>query len=326
MKQIKKYNEARQAIESRFVGLPHAHASLIKSLINMVDSTSGIVSDISYADLSQLLAIEPAPGRKNTGTPNKQTIRNYIKSIERDCGAYFKVISDGQTLRFLFPELPKIFSDVFKNTEVNRDLNSYQFVDNIEENSNYDEEYNTHLNTEVNTPDLAVKNINIINILTNKHNKQPIQPDFYPSEETIATAINHGFLAATDLTEIQKFIKYNQDNNCLWADFNPVFLCWLERDSQYRQTKQQKQPHPKNIRSNTNERSSPKNNSYAAAMEAVINDNRDACAPSELFQTCSIIEGPSESPAHIVALDSINRHLRPALHQQARNKGQRALA
>lgn len=328
------YKYLQNSFEATFKGLPYAHGALIKSLILLADPKTGIVSGITYSDLCDLLAVNPAPGRKESGTPTKQTIRNYIKSIERDCGAYFKVISDGQTLRFLFPELPKIFRDAYKNTEVNTDLNTYQFIDNIEENSNFDEEVNTHLNTEVNAPGLAVKNINI---LTNKHNKQtpvvdsenskqPIQPDFYPSDETIATAISHGFLAATDLNEIKKFIKYNQDNNCLWADFNPVFLCWLERDRQYRQTKQQKQRHPQNIRSNTNERSSLKSNSYEAAMAAVINDNRDACSPSELFKVGAIIEGTSESPAHIVALDSINRHLRPALHQQTRNKGQRALA
>ena len=113
MKEIKTYNKATILIASRFQGLRHEQTTLIKTLITLADPTTGIVSNTTYQDLCDLLTVNAAPGRKESGTPSKQTIRNYIKSIERECGDYFKITSEGQTLKFLFPEIPKIFNKVF---------------------------------------------------------------------------------------------------------------------------------------------------------------------------------------------------------------------
>ena len=146
---IVSFNKARLDVERPFIGCPYGPALLIKSLINLADPETGIVCDVSYHDLAKLLEINPAPGRKESGTPSKQTIRNYVKSIERECGEHFKVISKGQSLKFLFPELPKAFSKIFENTEVNILINSMNTDENINENIVFDAGVNTELNIDV---------------------------------------------------------------------------------------------------------------------------------------------------------------------------------
>ena len=287
MNNLEQYNKGRREIEKPFIGLPDGSPSLIKSLITLANPLTGIVSDISYHELAKLLTINPAPGRKESGTPTKQTIRNYIKSIERECGEYFKVISEGQKLQFLFPELPKIFSKFFENKELNIGVNSSNTQENTEENGFVDDTVNTELNTEVNTPNPAVKklfininnNNNLGEMIGNKSIKQPISPDFYPNLETLTRAIASGHSNAADAHVIQEFIDKNKAWGSEFADFNPVYLCFLAKDAE---RKQQKFVAPNNLTRRINhERTSFKNNSYDAAMEQVNRNNPDACAPSE---------------------------------------------
>ena len=157
MWEVIKFNKARQLVESRFNGLPYAQLTLINLLITSADFQTGVVSNITYYDLCRLLTIKPAPGRKGSGVPSKQSIRNYIKSIERECGDYFKVITEGQTLKFLFPELPKIFEKILKSREVNTEFNYDEILENIEQKEVLNSQVNTELNTEVNTHDFAKK-------------------------------------------------------------------------------------------------------------------------------------------------------------------------
>lgn len=226
------YQKERLRLESVFIGLPDAYCSLVKSLISLAEPTTGVVNNISYHDLAKILTIKPAPGRKESGTPTKQTIRNYIKSIEKECGDYFKVITDGQNLQFFFPEMPKIFKEVFQNTEVNTALNAANTLINTEKNKAFEEEVNIELNTEVNTPHTPVKNIFIYKNINNNNNipdKKLITEDFNPSPITIERAEALGFTNANDPKEIHDFIAYNQANGSRWVDFNPVYLRWLAR-------------------------------------------------------------------------------------------------
>jgi hypothetical protein len=112
---IDEYNKAIIKISTLFAGLPYPHALLIRSLITLADPTTGIVSNISYCDLANLLTVTKAPGRKGNGTLTKRIIRNYIQSIEQECGDYFKVITEGQKFQFLFPGLPKILNEALQN-------------------------------------------------------------------------------------------------------------------------------------------------------------------------------------------------------------------
>ncbi|HCC3261893.1 Vir protein [Legionella pneumophila serogroup 1] len=275
---IKKYKRINKTIESKFCGLPHAQSFIVNLLINLADPETGIVSEISYYELSNLLKINPAPGRKNSGTPTKQTIRNWVKSIERDCGDYFKIITEGQNLRFQFTEMPQIFKEVFQNKEVNTVTNTTTPPKKTEQNYDFDEPLNIEVNTEDNTHNPAVKNINIFNITnSNKQNrtanndfsrnKKPIGDDFYPNTKTIEIAFSMGLTKITDKEEIQAFIKHNKKQNTQWADFNPVFINWLERDAQYAQNKQQKAQGQ--LRSHHNERGTNQSTLHQTALERV---------------------------------------------------------
>ena len=331
MWELNKYNKARLLIESRFKGLPHSHSSLIKSIISLADPSTGIVKDICWGELSLILVITPAPGRKNAGTPSKQTIRNYIKSIVRECGDYFKVISEGQSLQFLFPEIPKIFNKLVENREVNTEVDCSTNHENTEENIVFYCEVNTELNIEVNTPQHAVKKL-FININNNNNNntaeklmgtkttKQPIAADFHPTPETLSRAIASGYHFAAEAHIIQEFIDKNTAWGSAYADFNPIYLCFL---AQYAHFQQAKQMEPNGtIRSITHERTPHKNNSYDAAMERVRLDNADAIEPStstnDLFQAPQIIGGAIEHATPFVALGGIDQAVWPTVSYQER--------
>ncbi len=178
MDELIQFNKAIIAITSRFAGLPHVHMRLISSLMSLANPATGIISDISYNQLALLLTVSPAQGRKDCGTPTKQTIRNYIKTIERECGDYFKVISEGQNLQFLFPELPKIFNEIFENREVNTDAMPPETVAPTGSNNILCQQDNTEVNIELNTPPQAVKNNNIIYINNNKQTNTNLDPIF----------------------------------------------------------------------------------------------------------------------------------------------------
>lgn len=104
---VELYINARKQIEKKFQLLPYGPRLIIYELLNLANPLTGIVSDISYRNLSESLEIKTAPGRINSGVPSKQTIRNFIKSIEHECSEYFQVITEGQNLKFIFPEVPK---------------------------------------------------------------------------------------------------------------------------------------------------------------------------------------------------------------------------
>ncbi len=236
---IIKYNKARIEVESVFSGLPHAHTTLIKSLITLANPVTGIVSDITYNDLTKIASVNLAPGRKDGGTPSKQTIRNYIKSIERECGEYFKVISEGQKLQFLFPELPKIYNEVFGTQEVNTEVNLSKTVAHTEQNNFLDKQNDTEINIELNTASEPVKNIIFNNINNNNNNnKQSISENFTPNTETLARAEALGYSNASDFSEIQAFIDYNKATGSQFVDFNPIYLRWLAKSVERQQQKQ----------------------------------------------------------------------------------------
>ncbi|MCL4415407.1 MAG: Vir protein, partial [Actinobacteria bacterium] len=118
MNYFEPYQQARINIENRFKGLLHAHTTLIKSLITLANPLTGIVTGITYRDIADLLTISKAPGRTESGTPQKETIRSYLRSIEKQCPEDFKVISEGQKLQFQFPKLPEIYAVFLDQSEV----------------------------------------------------------------------------------------------------------------------------------------------------------------------------------------------------------------
>lgn len=80
-------------------------------------------------------------------------------------------------------------------------------------------------------------------------------------------AFSMGLTKVTDKEEIQAFIKHNKKQNTLWADFNPVFINWLERDAQYMQKQLQKAQGQ--LRSHHNERGTNQSTLNQTALERV---------------------------------------------------------
>lgn len=248
MVDFKNYNQARLEIESRFTGLPHAHTTLIKSLITRADPETGIVENLSCRDLALLLTVEHAPGRKGAGMPKIATIRSYLRTISENCANEFRLISQGQKLKCQFINLPKIYAHFFASEKVYGDTEVVQSVqlplENINKSSelegNFCKENDTE-HTVFTAKNPPVKNINNI---TNNNNNNPqksvIADNFLPSAETIARAQALGHHNASDFTEIQGFIDHNKAIGSQWADFNPIYLRWLARGMERKQQKAQK--------------------------------------------------------------------------------------
>ena len=282
---INKFNEARGEIASSFIGLPHAHQSLINSLLTRANPTTGVVENVTYGDLANILTVEAAPGRKDSGTPQKQTIRSYLRTIESQCGADFKMISDGQTLKIQFPTLPAIYASHFDYKELYTDQNTVSYTAttliNIDENAIHHREVNRKEYTEPYTDEYTPESVGGIftpayacakikpNFKTQKQTntrcdsfsqlKQPICRDFRPTQETIDLALSKGFVKVTSDIEIKRFVMYNLASGTLWADYNPVFLTWLERDHNPDSEEPTVTPSQRNLRKNSHEQRSINN-------------------------------------------------------------------
>ncbi|HAT1722248.1 TPA: Vir protein [Legionella pneumophila] len=321
---VELYINARKQIEKKFQLLPYGPRLIIYELLSLANPLTGIVSDISYRDLSKALEIKSASGRVNSGVPSKQTIRNFIKSIEHECGEYFKVITEGQNLKFIFPEAPQIYNQLIRKREVNTVLNSPKSLMDSDIEGDLEVQSNIEVNREANTLKSPAKNIKIFNITnSNKQtqtanndfccSKKQIDDDFYPNTKTIEMAFSMGLTKVTDLKEIQAFIKHNKKHNTQWADFNPVFINWLERDSQYTQNKQQKAQGQ--LRSHHNERGTNQSTFNQTALERVSQqhgisiDSLWGNSGSEL-NSCEFIEGTLIYP-----LDETDCNLRAAFYQ-----------
>ena len=216
-----------------------------------------MVDNISYSDLAAELFVKPQPGRKNAGPLSKQSIRNYINVIQSEFSDHFKVITEGQKLKFQFPTLPKMLKNALANTEANTEINTAIPLTNTEQNEDLTCEDNIEVNTDLYlqpTSESAVKNNINNNKLTNttncstqfSHGKKSISKDFYPSADTILAANARGFHKVTDSQEIQAFIAYNQKYKTAWADFNPIFINWLERGALFEERQQLKNQHALN--------------------------------------------------------------------------------
>jgi hypothetical protein len=321
---VELYINARKQIEKKFQLLPYGPRLIIYELLNLANPLTGIVSDISYRDLSRSLEIKTAPGRINSGVPSKQTIRNFIKSIEHECSEYFQVITEGQNLKFIFPEVPRIYNQLIIKKEVNTDLNSPKSLIDSDREGDSEGKSNIEVNREANTLKSSAKNINIFNITnSNKqtqtagndfsYNKKQISDDFYPNTKTIEMAFSMGLTKVTDKEEIQAFIKHNKKHNTLWADFNPVFINWLERDAQYMQKQLQKAQGQ--LRSHHNERGTNQSTLNQTALERVSEhhgisiDSLWDTSGSEL-NSGSFIEGTLVQP-----LDEADCNIRATFYQ-----------
>lgn len=334
MDQFTQFNNARLKIEKLFIGLPHTPRLLIQVLISLASPVTGIVSGIGYEELGALLTISKASGRKDSGTPSYDAIRSFLRTIERACSNDFEVIKRGRNLEFRFPNLPDIYNEVlFQGLSVKEleNLNEENHPKTLSANDPMEkvagkvsEKSRTFGNNEYITNKTNKQTNQTIESLS--HQNKTISSDFYPSEETITTALSRGFQLATCERELQKFIQYNQNKQTCWADYNPIFLQWLERHHEY-ETKQNANYKLKN-RSASNERcrnpqltpQKPRNHEELMAFVAKEHDFSGSREWAE-------IEGefPVEAPqreAHSVVVDADDSDLWDAVYQQTGQHGQ----
>lgn len=328
--------QAFNAYKTKLAGLPSFCRLTMYELLEYCDYSSGIISINTLDEIAKNdFYVTPSPGRKKESISG-DTLRNAFRTIKKICPAHFKFTTKNQRIIIEMPFLRELYQQFYSEkqqvaTEVVTDDVAVKNHASINQEACFEEELAVEDTGEDAAASLcSVKDIkyNITNKLTSvadsNFSKNLIQPNFQPSQETIDIALSRGLSQVTNHEEIQKFISYNQANGSLWADFNPVFLTWLERESEYRQTKQQQKY--KLTRSNHDECRRTKNNSYDSLMAAVLRENSDACAPSEQFKARSIIEAElSHEQAHCVALGAANEHLRPALHQPEWEHGQRSM-
>ena len=280
MNTLHQYNQARTVIEGCFNGLPHAPRILVNALITKADLSTGLVENIHYRDLAACLTVFASPGRKESGTPTKQAVRNYLNTILTQCGDHFQLSSEGQSLKITFPTLPGIYKAYVELPEVNtvsdRVLNTEETLVDIDSEAFFEDRFNREehieVHTEVNTPE-PIEAINAgvyagakIKTKTNKQTnlsgesfadlRQPIDRDFYPNQETIELALAKGFVKVTSDLEIKRFVMYNLASSTRWADFNPVFINWLERDHNHAAAEAATTPTPLNTRTNHHEQRS----------------------------------------------------------------------
>ena len=109
--------------------------------------------------------------------------------------------------------------------------------------------------------------------------KSPISENFYPTQETIELAGAEGLDGVTCESQITAFIRYNQANGSLWADYNPVFITWLKRDAERtRAAEQTKQPKGQFTRNN-HEYRAHEGRVKGFSLDEVYAANANAIAP-----------------------------------------------
>lgn len=252
MEEIKKYNSFRIEAEALFKGLPLSAAYLVNILISRFNPITGIVEKISYRSLATLLCVDAAPGRKNSGIPTKQAVRDFLRTIETQCGDHFQIISEGQSLKIKFPTLPGIFISHFSTPEVptvgSMVSHTQEPIDNISKTELITGSKNTESRIDFHTESPTLCPIIAINACANKpkqnnnnnnFSKSPISDSFFPTSDTIARALDQGFDRVEDREELQAFIDHNKASGSLWADFNPIYLRWLAQ-SKHRAEEQRK--------------------------------------------------------------------------------------
>lgn len=308
-----------KSIRLNIKGLPGFCRLVIYELLEYCNYETGTISIGTLDEIAQAFYVAPSPGRKKE-IINGDTIRNAFRTIKKAKPDAFKFTSVNQRIIIEMPFIRKLYQEFYSQPR------EVAGVDHSDQNTpttiaTYDEScvFMDDLGRE-DVTDLAAASFSHIDITKNKNKqnkltghgelkriKKSISPDFSPSPETIDAALAKGFTNVLNPEELQKFINHNLTHNTQWADFNPVFLKWLERAQAYNETKQ-------SIHKSTTSRSKRsecfhQNNTYPAFMREVLEANKDAWVPN---QRCSAFTDDGESHNHEtyeMAMDSTNEHI-----------------
>ena len=284
---VKYNNNARREVEYCFRGLSPAPGYLAILLSTRANPITGTVENITYRELALLLTVDAASGRKDSGVPQKHTIRSYLRTIETQCSEHFKIISDGQSLKIQFLTLPAIYASHFNCEEVYTPVSTNQSTHETLINTGLNASNNTEINTEEYTDLYTPEGAQVINahaikpnqIKPNNNNpvsdesadvKKPISGDFYPSQFVIDKALSLGFSRVTDAEELSKFILFNRASGSLWRNYDYVYLMWIEAAAAREQAEKAKEQQPKTQPAYSRSDLNDKRNARQTPTERVI--------------------------------------------------------
>jgi hypothetical protein len=239
--------EALSAIKATLAGLPSFSRLAIYDLLPYCDFSTGIISIPSLDEVANTdFYVVPAPGRKKENIQS-ETLRNAFRTIKKSRPNDFIFSTKNQRIIIEMPFVRELYQQFHQDITDVAAVNATEVV-TAKTYASIEKEavFNTYVYTDLTAVELgSIKDLNNIK-QTNKQinstpfNKKIITPDFYPDESTIAEALGKGMTKVLDLSEIQSFINHNRKHGSQWADFNPVFIKWLERDIQLTKEKQQK--------------------------------------------------------------------------------------
>ena len=239
--------EVLSVFKSKLYGLPSFCRLVMHEIFEYTDFQSGTLSISSLDLLARTnFHVDPLRGRAKEEITG-DTIRNALRAIKKARPDHFIFSTVNQRIVIEMPFIRELY-ELFHNEKPKLPAGLAADVAEVKTHAPLEDlgYSNPLLAGELDTILAAASSSTTINAhvkekpLTNNKQtnpegvsfaelKQPIRRDFYPNAETIELALSHGYVNVTNPIEIKRFITYNLARSPRWADYNPVFICWLER-------------------------------------------------------------------------------------------------
>ena len=260
--------------------------------------------------------VERASGRKREEV-NENTLRNVIRTIKKFRGDDFRFRVIKQRIEIDMPWMREISLASKKDAgDQSEKVSSSKAPENTESEQLLNASDNRAKSKEDAASVSPNNNIFINKNINNNNNlkggaaleKMPITDDFTPSDALIAKAKAKGYEHADCEKEIQKFILHNQACGSRFADFEPVYLLWLQRGQERSLGKEQQKQmrvQTKKGRSNGNH-ASDLSKKHGESMASVLAANPLAAAEIEQAQ----------QPEYTKTLGCDDTNLRPAVREE----------
>lgn len=316
-----------RSIKEKINGLPSFCRLFLYESLEYCNFEEGKVELNSLYELAvKDFYVERAPGRQRE-IINENTLRNTIRTIKKFKGEFFKFKVVKQRIEIDMPWMRELYQELHV-----QDKDAGDVVGNIilqDRHTDTNQSKNSiskyiHETLQEDAADNLSININKQNKQTEPNKKALISPSFFPSDETIELAREKGLLKVTDTEEITKFIRYNQANKTRWADFNPIFITWLEREASYQlkktltsNTSKLTQEEIKGTRRQGHAgHSYSKYRTFQHILAEVYEHNNDAIAPNEFYCCYDQQEDEPDQSPHFLALGSAEQTLQQPFCQQ----------
>lgn len=252
--------QALSALKANMAGLPSFCRLVMYEIFEYIDFSSSTISIISLEKLAlDYLQVDPLRGRQKE-IINGDTIRNAFRTIKKAKPDHFKFTTVNQRIVIEMPFLRELYQSIHGEASdvaavLAADVVEAKTLAQTSESGDLD-----HILTGDVAADLAAASLNdTINAPIHTHAKikpnfkpnnntnfvssesvdlkTPIADDFYPSAFVIDKAQHMGLSKVTDTTELNKFILFNQASGSRWANWDYVYLTWLQRDAEREQAR-----------------------------------------------------------------------------------------